>query len=97
VAGHADTGDRPRVSTGSAAAPKYDARALAVPLPTAAAPRAATPPANTLMTVREAAQHLRKAERTVRLYVQQGRLRSYRVGGSVRFDRADLDALVVVR
>lgn len=68
-----------------------------MPLPTDAAPRAVTPPVDSLLTCREAAQYVRKSDRTLRTYVRQGRLRAYRVGGSVRFLRADLDALVVVR
>ncbi len=68
-----------------------------MPLPVSAAPAAALPSPASLLTCREAAQYLRKSERTIRLYVAQQRLRAYRVGGGVRYDRADLDALVTIR
>lgn len=50
-----------------------------------------------LWTCREAAAYLCKSERTIQLYVACGKLRAYRVGGGVRYDKADLDALVTIR
>ncbi len=67
-----------------------------MPQPAATLPDAAPAPVDTLLSASEAAQYLRKSPRTLRLYVHDGRLRAYRVGGSVRFDRADLDAFAQV-
>ncbi len=54
--------------------------------------RALVPPQ--LVSVSEAARRLRVSEKTVRRYVQSGRLRSARIGASVRIDLAAVRELL---
>jgi excisionase family DNA binding protein len=50
------------------------------------------PTGDALLTIREAAEHLRLSTRTVREYVQRGEIEGRIIGGRWRFRRADLDA-----
>ena len=45
-----------------------------------------------LLNAREAAEYLGKSEHTIRAYVKRRAVRYHKVGWSVRFDPADLDA-----
>jgi excisionase family DNA binding protein len=47
-----------------------------------------------LLNTRQAAAHLGLSENTVRAWVRLRRIRYVKVGRSVRFRRADLDAMV---
>ncbi|HSS09026.1 MAG TPA: helix-turn-helix domain-containing protein [Acidimicrobiales bacterium] len=47
-----------------------------------------------LLTVREVARRAKVSERTVWRWVEDGRLPAIRVGGIVRFQHADVDALL---
>jgi excisionase family DNA binding protein len=47
-----------------------------------------------LLTAREAAAYLGHSENTIRAWVRRRKVRYLKVGRSVRFQRADLDALV---
>ena len=49
-----------------------------------------------LLSVPQAAVYLGKSESTIRSYVKRRAVRYVKVGGSTRFDPADLDALVHV-
>jgi excisionase family DNA binding protein len=49
-----------------------------------------------LQSIQAAANYLKVNERTIRRYIEQGKLTAYRVGGTlIRVDQADLDALVL--
>jgi excisionase family DNA binding protein len=57
-----------------------------------------TPPRETpWLSMRESAEYLGCAERTIRAYIARGNLKASRVPGSrlVRIKRADLDALLI--
>lgn len=47
-----------------------------------------------LMTLEEVAQHLRIGKRTTYAWAKSGKLPAFKVGGSWRFDRADIDRWV---
>ena len=48
----------------------------------------------TFYTERSLAAYLAVSDRLVRKWVQEGRLRSYKLGGCRRFDPADVDAFL---
>lgn len=54
-----------------------------------------TPRERDLLTIREAADYLQLAEKTVRAWVREGKLRGVKVGGRMwRVRQSDLDAMV---
>jgi excisionase family DNA binding protein len=53
----------------------------------------AKPIGESLLTLREAAAVLRLNPRTVRAYIQRGKIEARIIGGRWRFRRADLDSL----
>lgn len=50
-----------------------------------------------LVTIEDAARILTVAERTIRNWIDDRKLRSYKVGGAVRISRRDLARMVEVR
>lgn len=51
--------------------------------------------ARRLHSIEAAANYLNVSQRTVRRYITEGKLRAFRVGGTlVRVDQANLDALI---
>lgn len=56
---------------------------------------AAEPAERVLLSVREAAQRVGVSEKTIRRYIDAGRLRAFRFGSKlIRVDIADLDAML---
>lgn len=49
---------------------------------------------NELMTLDEVARHLRIGKRTAYAWAKSGKLPAFKVGGSWRFDRADIQKWV---
>jgi excisionase family DNA binding protein len=50
--------------------------------------------AKELLTIQQAAAALDKSVPTLRRWIQRRKLAHYRIGGEIRFDRADLAALI---
>lgn len=53
--------------------------------------------AEALLTMKDAATQLQFTDETIRSYVQQGKLKAYKIGRKWRFKQSDLDAYIESR